>query len=264
MPDLLEVEDSETLETVEPKFKVPVEEYPLPEPACSRDQFLKDVAQHKMEIRRDENGYRHMVFKRPNSGQYWFQLVTWPGYLAITGDMGDFVFTRTDDMFTFFRPDRWEKTKDVFYINPGYWGEKCVSRDRGGMDEYRPETFKAQVANWCADDEDLMPEQWAEIISGVISRADDGHETALRAAMDFQLEIEPDRGPGKRSRYTHYFQDFYELDCTEWTYNYLWCLYAIVWGIFHYDMEKARLGALAVEEARRPLNRLKKFLRLKR
>jgi hypothetical protein len=227
--------------------------YPSPEPACSREQFLKDVAQHKMEVLRDDGVYRHLRFKRPGSNNYYFNLVTWPGHLAISGDGGDFMFTRSHDMFRFFRPDDWEKQKGDFFINPGYWGEKCVARDRGGMDEYRPETFKAQIADWCADDEEMTPELWNEIVSNVIRRADDGYHDAVQAAMDFEDED------------GHcYFQDFWERDCTEWTYTYLWCLYAIVWGIFQYDLEKARLEALAVEDSLKLLNRLRKILGVKK
>jgi hypothetical protein len=183
------------------------------------------------------DGYRHIRFKRPDSGQYGFQLTTWPGYLAITGDMGDFTFTRCNDMFAFFRPDDGEKQN--LSINPGYWGEKCVAQGRNGLDSYSPATFKAHIADWCADDENLTPDQWQEIVSEVISQADEGPDAAVRAALDFRLEVEPDRGPGQRARYTDYFQDFWERDCTEWNYEYLWCLYAIVWGIRVYDQWKA-------------------------
>lgn len=32
-----------------------------------------------------------------------------------------------------------------------------------------------------------------------------------------------------------YFLDFWESDCTSYTYRYLWCCYAIVWAIQQYD-----------------------------
>lgn len=232
--------------------------YPAPDAACSREQFLKDVATHQMTVLKDDGVYRHLRFKRHGTSQCWFQLTTWPGYLAITGDMGDFVFTRTHDMFAFFRPDDWEKLKGEPYINPGYWSEKCVSRDRGGMDKFEPETFKAKIADWCADDEDLTPELWEEIKSEVMSKADDGSDAAYRAALDFRIEVK--KGPG-HSRYRDYFQDFWEVDCTEWTYGYLWCLYAIVWGIHQYDVERMRKAGLWHNVAKRRLvNAVKAFV----
>lgn len=222
--------------------------YPAPDAACSREQFLKDVAGHQMEVLRDDGMYRHLKFRRPDQGAYWFQLTTWPGFLVITGDMGDFVFTRVNDMFTFFRPDDWEKAKSELYINPGYWGEKCVARGRDGLDKFDPATFKARIADWCADDDDLTKEQWEQIVGEVIRCADDGHVQAVQAALDFQMEVEPDRGPGHRAKYRQYFQDFWEVDCTEWQYHYLWCLYAIVWGIQQYDTTMAAKTTYAQAE----------------
>ena len=34
------------------------------------------------------------------------------------------------------------------------------------------------------------------------------------------------------------FYDFWETDLEEYTFRYLWCLYAIVWGITQYDKQK--------------------------
>jgi hypothetical protein len=36
------------------------------------------------------------------------------------------------------------------------------------------------------------------------------------------------------------FSDFWEHDLTEYTYHYIWCCYAIAWGIAEYDKAKAR------------------------
>ena len=55
---------------------------------CSRERFAKDTATHAMTILRDDGLYRHLRFKRPNTSSYYFDIITWPGYLAITGDMG--------------------------------------------------------------------------------------------------------------------------------------------------------------------------------
>lgn len=49
--------------------------------------------------------YRHIRFRQPGTMCMHFDLITWPGYLCYTGDMGTYVFTRLADMFEFFRTD---------------------------------------------------------------------------------------------------------------------------------------------------------------
>ena len=67
------------------------------------DQFTSDIAQHQMQVIRDDGVSRHLRFKRPNTMCMHFDLLTWPGYLCYTGDMGTYVFRRLEDMFPFFR-----------------------------------------------------------------------------------------------------------------------------------------------------------------
>ncbi len=86
------------------------------EPA--EEQFLKDVAGHKMRIHRDDGLYRHLEFRGPQGWHHWFEVVTWPNGLIIRGDMGNWAFSRIEDMFSFFRGQR---------INPGYWQEKLLA-----------------------------------------------------------------------------------------------------------------------------------------
>jgi hypothetical protein len=79
-------------------------------------RFIKDTAEHEMTILHNDGLYRHLRFKKPGTRFYWFDLITWPGYLTIAGDMGTFTFERTEDMLTFFR--------GAGDINPQYWSEK--------------------------------------------------------------------------------------------------------------------------------------------
>lgn len=73
---------------------------------CTEKRFLGDVAKHQMTILRDDGVNRHVRFKQPNSSNMFFDLITWPGCLCYTGDMGTYVFRRLEDMFEFFRTDR--------------------------------------------------------------------------------------------------------------------------------------------------------------
>jgi hypothetical protein len=81
-------------------------------------QFEQMVERHEMTILLDEGLYRHVRFRRPDELGYWFDLVTWPGYLAINGDLiSGYTFARIEDMFNFFAGD---------HINPMYWAEKIT------------------------------------------------------------------------------------------------------------------------------------------
>lgn len=188
----------------------------------TESKFLKDVAEHQMAVLRDDGLHRHLQFRRPGTYCMGFDIVTWPGYLAYTGDMGCFVFTRIADMFEFFRtkPDG----ERGLHINRSYWAEKCVAQDRNGIKTYSPEVFHRAVLDRLAE-VDLPPGTRAKVRDEVLARADDGEHEAMRAAVDFEHE-------GFR------FSDFWEADLREYTYHYLWCCYALSWSIKTYYESK--------------------------
>lgn len=230
--------------------------------SCTEERFLKDVSQHHLTILKNDGVNRHLRFKRKESGTFWFDLITWGGVLVLQGDCGTYVFSRIEDMFKFFRT-----AKDDFNynrsgglsINPGYWSEKLlsISNDQGGkgfVKEYSQKLFESNIKEWfdshvqeaieeeaeilsavdennplSLEDSTLIAkriakrqELWEEIDNQILSYADNEHE-AYKAVYDFEWEKE------------FFFQDFLEIDSTEYTFGYIWCLYAIVWGIQQYD-----------------------------
>lgn len=226
----------------------------MKEYACPKDQFLRDVGEHCMTVLRDDGIERHLRFRKPGTGCYGFDLLTFPGHLLITGDCGSYLFRRLEDMFEFFRTDR--KPADELHINPQYWSEKLLATDcsgsRGGAaKEFSKEKFEASIKRWFDEHfeeeirEDVNPDEetsshnsasialrkarrdetWSEIVSSVLRCSDNEHE-ALGAAMDFEHL-------GFR------FQDFYEVDNRDYTFHFIWCAYAIAWGIKRYDEAKA-------------------------
>lgn len=199
--------------------------------------FFRDIAMHKMTVLRDNGVNRHLRFRREGSSSYCFDIVTWHGHLAITGDMGADMFFRLNDMLAFFRTDT-ERVKHMgvrLCINPDYWAEKLVAIDRGGYKKYSAEIFKAAVKfafdgmtdDWTPEKKD---ELWEEVENDVLAHADDEHE-ACRAAYNFEFE-------GTR------FEDFYENNMEEPTFHYIWRCFAIAWAIEQYDKHKTA-GALA-------------------
>lgn len=120
---------------------------------CTQDRFERDVAAHQMTVLHEEGVYRHIRFGRPDSSSMHFDLITYPGYLVYSGDMGCYVFSRLRDMFEFFRTDRLD-TKDPskLHINRGYWSEKLEAVDgnrrQAGATEFSPEKFRQVIKEY--------------------------------------------------------------------------------------------------------------------
>ncbi len=197
---------------------------------CTEERFLTDIRHHEMNIIKDKATYRHIKFSKPNSNTYWFDLLTWPGYLCISGDCGTYVFSRTHDMFEFFRAP----TSERLHINPCYWGEKLQSiGTNAGYKEFDEDEFKERVTehfNDWKESEEPNPERagdvWENITWQVLSRTDEGEHSAYQAVQDF-------------SHWGFQFEGFFDEGSTErHTFSYIWCLYAIAWGIKQYDATK--------------------------
>lgn len=77
--------------------------------------FQNDTKLHEMTCIKSDDLHRHYHFSNPRNSCYWFDIVTVPGYLFMTGDMGTWAFSRIRDMIQFFNHDS---------IDYGYWAEK--------------------------------------------------------------------------------------------------------------------------------------------
>jgi hypothetical protein len=87
-----------------------------------RAQFEEATKDHAMEVLRDDGLYRHLQFRAPGTYIYSYDLVTWPGYLAINGDLvSGYTFARIPDMFEFFGGSG--------SIDLRYWAEKITNPD---------------------------------------------------------------------------------------------------------------------------------------
>ncbi len=179
--------------------------------------FLKDIATHEMTILLDTKDHRHLRFRRPGTYCMGFDIITWPGYLCISGDMGNYVFSRVADMFTFFRGENVGPLR----ISPDYWAEKTQNNK---TKEYSAEKFRESI-DWRLNDLDEIGDDLrAAVRDEVLSCANDEWE-AVKAVHEFQY-----------GRFR--FDDFCEFNYMDWTYHYLWCCYAVVWAIRQYDTAK--------------------------
>ena len=211
---------------------------------CTEADFLANVKDHQMTILADDGIYRHIRFAQPGTRNRQFDLVTWPGYLSYSGDMGDYTFSRLRDMFQFFRT-ACHRPNERLDINVGYWAEKVQAADRrSGLTCFDSERFeevvREQRLEWIKKaarehllDKDERRELWEAIEDEVLGRADDGEQEAISAACDFS------HGAGGR---TYRFDDFWEHNLNAFAGHYVWCCYAIAWGIAKYDDAKATAG----------------------
>lgn len=215
----------------------------------AEQQFLKDVAEHQMVVMRDDGVNRHIRFKRPGTSCMYFDLITWPGCLCYTGDMGTYVFQRLEDMFEFFRTDRtYRNEPNKLCINLGYWTEKLISvdgnRSGGKVKEFDEDKFRRVIneyrVQWIRDakesdslDKEGRRELWEAVDDEVLRELDDGGGRAQHAAYDFRHH------PSGNRRYGWSFDDLFEHDFTEYTHSIVWCCHAIAWGVGLYDKSKA-------------------------
>jgi len=203
---------------------------------CSEAKFLKDVAQHQMTVLRDDGLYKHLRFKRPVDAHMHFDLVTWPGYLAYSGDMGCYVFNRQADMLEFVRAARGAKSglgiADPLKFDPAYWGEKLQGIDKSdGYRTYSKAVFRQRVkdeyetACEYIESDERRAALWEALENDVLSKGDT-EATAYQALVEFDhVDLK--------------FSDVFEWNLRDYTSRYMWCCFAIAWGVKQYDLATA-------------------------
>lgn len=157
----------------------------------------RDLRDHKITLRYARGLYRHWRCQRLGSSVYYFDIVTWPGYLAFVGDMGDFVFARERDMVPF-----------VFRAcsDPHYLAQKCVAHSESLMD-WSEEVFSEHLAKVAAE----HPEEQEKL-------------TEIRSAYEEYQSVHD----AERAMHESGLWD--ELpSCRVFSFRYLWCLNAIEW-----------------------------------
>lgn len=202
-------------------------------------EFLKDVSTHDMIVVLEGKEHRHLVFRRKDfSFNQRFEVITFPGTLVYTGDMGTFVFSRTSDMFTFFRG----KDNGALKINPYYWSEKLQAGSGCGRpiaQEYDGDYFKKNVLDSLKSYglKGKSKQQVIEELSWI--DFDQPESVVMKELYDFDCKF--DHEVPEEHNKSFGFDAPYEIPSKVWTYHFIWCCYAIVWAIRVYD--KAKLKA---------------------
>ena len=204
----------------------------MPKREPTAEMFLKDVAKHEMAVKHQDGIYRNIRFREPGNSNMWFDLVTWPDFLTIAGDMGTWTFSRMPDMFEFFRSSTLE-------INADYWSEKLQHGTHGGSygakvydRESYSERLLTQLSEYYGFEDDPLKELTEAVKNEVLSG--DCEYDLLIAARDFE-HVFPDGA-------TFQFDSCELPDGMVYAYQFIWCLYAIVWGIQRWDAGTGMAG----------------------
>jgi hypothetical protein len=246
--------------------------------AESAARFARDAVSHQMVVLHDDGVYRHLVFREPTHGFYWFELITTPNQLVFSGDGNSYVFRRTTDMFQFFRSGIYRDGS--LHINPGYWSEKLTS-GREAATSYSEKLFEEEVAQTLSAVEGDYPgiaAAWAEHVESEFNC--EYEEEALRALSEFRFgeghlakcfqcdwafegdsySVAATKARGHRREaggkhtasirdLTFTFSDMGEMQLQDFDWWFLWACQAIVWGIARYDrVRKYGLQALAARK----------------
>ncbi|WP_344748917.1 hypothetical protein [Kribbella aluminosa] len=119
--------------------------------------FLNYTAGHELTVVHDDGLYRHLRMRDPQMGGIWsWDVVTWPGHLATSGDLASgFVFARIEDMLDFFNRagHRSHYSDGAPSIDFAYWAEKIVGRDcYHGVRKYSHNIFVRYVTHTLQED----------------------------------------------------------------------------------------------------------------
>lgn len=194
------------------------------------ESFLMDVSQHQVEILKDEGLFRQVRFAQPGSSDMQFDLVTWPGHLCYTGDMGTYVFSRVADMFEFFSrgaPGR---------IKPDYWGEKVQAADRDGVLDFDIVRFekavKCELIQWLRDFAEVTTKaERRELWDAVMTEVLEGEGSPMHCVHQFTHYVNEIVGD-------FYFQAIEARDLQKHTDRFIWCCHAITWGVCQYRAQR--------------------------
>lgn len=232
--------------------------------AKARATFVSQIGEHEMTVLRDDGLYRHVRFARPGTSMYQFDLVTWPGYLAIGGDTDHFVFRRITDMFEFFGDGGSSGGFDhrEYGINPHYWSEKLVAPKSAAAETYGPEAYRRRVLEWFEDAVDQIDVDEEDVIQATFGLRLAVHEQLLREHWwdDYDESIENEHGarnrlqqfewtpPRRRGEYAPSPRpiriDAWEWDLKDYDFHFCRACWAIVWGIGQYRASKAETATV--------------------
>jgi hypothetical protein len=176
-------------------------------PHFQRPPVLDNMTMH---IELDQDLHRHLQFRLPDTGMFWYDIVTIPGELIFTGDVGAYVFRREENMLNFFGRTQWNSKPEF-----RYWAEKVIQPNYTDTTRrYSEEIFKDTIEESLEDADEEIRKAWREHLEGY----DTSHEkTAYEALEDFHHG-------------GYHFNELYlyEFDFHDFTSHFIWACHAIL------------------------------------
>ena len=192
-------------------------------------QLLGYVENHELQILHEDGLYRHLRFISPGTGIGYFDLVTWPGSLAIRGDIGEgFIFTRDRDMIPWFGGGA-----SAGRIKADYWSEKLDRGTREVREVFSEEKFDAYLKEQVESFAEHRGHDLTEVREDVdLSKYFEAiYDT--NSAYEFMSGLEYE---GER------IVEDLDDDAQSWLeydHHFLLACHAILWGVRKYQAEKA-------------------------
>jgi len=200
----------------------------------NHNQFLTEMAKHKMVVKQDEGLYKHLVFAEPGNFELAFEIVSFPHHVMITGDMGCYCFSREPDMFKWFIKDGVKSIASP-EIEVNRWRNKLVSID-SSMGVVRKST--ALAIKMIEENRAFYLKEYPEHADEINEKFDNllGYEESGIDILIYEmcylslcLGHEDEHSP---------FSDL-EIEVLEtYTPQFVWCCYALNYGIGEYFQSK--------------------------
>lgn len=124
--------------------------------------FRRNTEHHELHVLHDDGLYRHLRVQGPGTRMWSWDVTTWPGHLATSGDIASgHVFAREPDMLAFFShagKSEGHYTDGAPSIDVGYWAEKIQGRDLVDVKTYDPDSFLQQVREHLEEHDEIGTE----------------------------------------------------------------------------------------------------------
>lgn len=209
----------------------------------ARAQFATETTEHQMTVLHDDGVYRHLRFAKPGTGIWSWNLITWPGHLAVAGDVGNgWSFSREHDMFEWFGDGE---------INPSYWWQKMPHQLRTAGKHYSEDLLK-QLAHEHIEEWSIGKKQRARA-AAAFDEAWFCVPTDERAQRDLISEF---IFTDKRGTQHDFGPDTVEWGAEDFDHHFLLALFAIVHGIRMYRDATAAASPSSSVHARSSLERM--------
>jgi hypothetical protein len=189
---------------------------PMDSKARVKERIGNDLAGHTITLLHGNGLYRHWRCQRPNTWNMGFDIVTWPGSLCFTGDMGEYLFQRTADMVPFMRES---------CMSYSYAAEKCTAHD-GRLKEFSEERFE-EILTERLKEADEEGGTFRVMRRGTF--ADENVADALEEIRNAYSQYSM-ASDATKAMYESGLWDGCDLpSCEVYTFHFLWCLHAIKW-----------------------------------